>query len=109
MKRNSLKKRGFYVLIFFFTVFSGARVTAAQESFSVGSLIDVEDVAKESLGIAALKDLEVEIYGGWESEYASEGRKDLAQGGIYIFGAGVGYKGFLTAFDYVGERQKKLH
>ncbi len=87
MKQYSFKTVVCSAVIFFLAVFSAGRFAAAEETGS---------------GLAALKEVNAEFHGGWESSYVSEGRYELERGGLYIFGASLEYKGFSAVFDHLG-------
>lgn len=97
MKKNNgfVRKCGVLLAVFFLSVFSSAHHASA-----TGLAHYVSD--RGMPGIAGLEGLQIGGYGGWESKYASEGRNDLTNGGIYVMGTSVGYAGLEVAFDYIG-------
>lgn len=90
MKIHSLGKTWICALVFLFCA-SGGPVAALEEGAS-----------PSLFALAGLTGVEFESYAGWDSKYAAEGRDDLPESGVYVFGAGIGYKGFSAALDFVG-------
>ena len=62
-----------------FAVCVFGQTVAAQEESSSPSLF----------AVAGLTGVEFESYAGWDSKYAAEGRDDLPESGVYVFGAAV--------------------